>query len=536
MASPSSPVAVLVPRAGESWDMLLSRVEREKKEGKVLLCLPPKDAELAGDSSLREKILKKLAEKKGDLILAAKHPVVVADARAKGITVVDRLRQLRTLLKDHPQLDDVVRVFSPHYWRQELKTRLQRMGLLALPTLRIYLLAGVSVLLFLFVLFRLLPSATVYVWPREEPVTQTINVFLTNSGAVATLPPKVQKLDLESIRVELHQSLVFSDISKQFIGTSAKLPMTVVNKTTDVQSLRKGTRFVNQAGMVFLIDNAVIIPAGSQTTVSATAADKDIYQKIIGDRGNVPAGLQWQIPGLSDDLRPQIYGLNQQAGKGGTTAYRTVLQKEDLQIAQKRLEQQLLAAAKQETERQRLQWNKEHPNQDLELLTFDELTHVFYEDFNLPNDQVGQTVTSVTMSGGIAFRMYGYDRKRLLDLLSQELLSHVQDSKEVEQDSLSSDHLDVRVIAYDDGLAWIKITVELTGTQQYILDPLSVDGALFAKRVREAVASKNKDEALRILRNLPEVDRVQISIWPPWAQSLPAIPASITVTPQSPAS
>ncbi len=525
-------MVVLLPRAGESWDLLLSRLDREK--GKVLLCLPPRDNELAADTALRTKVLSKVQEKKAHVVLAAKHPSIVAAARERGITVVDRLRQLRTLLKDHPQLDEVVRLFSPHYWRQELKTRLQRMGLLALPTLRIYLLMGVSMLLFLFVVLRLLPSADIRVWPRQEPVTHTVNVFLTASGAEVGLPPKVQKLPLQSLKVTIHHATTFNDISKQFIGTSAKLAMTVVNKTTEQYGLKKGTRFVNQAGMVFLIDRAVVVEPGTKQTVPATAADLDLYQKIIGDRGNVPAGLQWEIPGLPQEVRALVYGTNAAPGKGGTTGYRTVLQKQDIEIAKKRLEQELLAAAKQQIEEDRRAWVAEHPDQDLELLSYDELTRTYYDGFALPLEFVGQSVTSVPLEGTIAFRMFAYDKKALLGLLRQELLSHIRQGKEVQEDSLSDEHLDVRVIAYSDDLTWIKLTVELTGTQQYILDPLSVDGALFAKRVREQVAGTGKDEALRILRNLPEVDRVEIAIWPPWTKTLPDIGSSIGVTPQAP--
>lgn len=530
--SPSSAVFVLLPRAEESWEMLALRVEQGRGGAKtVLLCLAPRDQELAGDSQLRQKFLAKIAPYKDTLILATKQPAVIKDAQAKKFKVVDRLRQLRTLLKDHPQADDVVRLFSPHYWRQELKARLQRMGLLSLPTVRVYLLVLVSVGLFSFVAFRLLPSATIEVWPRQEPVTHTINVFLAGSGASKTLPPKVRQLELLSLKVTLHHSLTFTDVSKEFIGTSAKLPMTIVNKSTEEYGLKKDTRLVNQAGMIFRLDRAVVVPPGGSETVPATSADKDIYQQIIGDRGNVPTGLKWDIPGLPEDVRPLVYGTNPEEGKGGSTAYRTVLQQEDLETAKRRLEQELLIAAKQEIEEARREWNADHPGKMMELLSYDELTRVHYENMVLPTEFLGQQVTSAPVEGDIAFRMFAYDAKELLALLRDELLTHIRDDKRIVEESLTDDHLDVRVIAYDDDFHWVKLTVELVGTQQYILDPLSVNGALFAKRVREQVNGKSFDESLRIVRNMPEVDRVHISLWPPWDNRLPTLPSNISVTP-----
>lgn len=535
MPTSASPVAVLLPRAGESWDMLLARIEQGRAgSGKILLCLVPRDQELSDDAQLRGKVLAKLVPYKSRLILAAKQPSVIADARGKGLTVVDRLPQLRTHLKNHPQIDEVVRLFSPHYWRQELKTRLQRMGLLALPTVRIYVLVAVSVSLFSFVLLRLLPSAEVRVWPRQEPLSYTVNVFLAGTGALATLPPKVQTLPLQSLKVTLHHALTFSDISKEFIGTSATLPMTIVNTSTESVGLKKGTRLMNQAGMIVTIDRLAVIDAGGRETVPATAADVDVYQQIIGDRGNVPAGLKWKIPGLPEADQELVYGENPEAGKGGTTSYRTVLRSQDIETAKRRLEQELLAAAKQQIEEDRRQYNADHPGARLQFLSYDELTRIHYSDFVLPTEYLGQPVTSIPVEGNIAYRMFAYDVPTLLSMMREQLMQHTRTEKEVLEDSLNEEHLDVRVIAYDDDLSWIKLTVELIGTQQYILDPLSPQGALFAKRVREQVAGKGKDEALRILRNLPEVDRVDIAFWPFWNSTLPSIPSSITVTPKQP--
>jgi len=39
------------------------------------------------------------------------------------------------------------------------------------------------------------------------------------------------------------------------------------------------------------------------------------------------------------------------------------------------------------------------------------------------------------------------------------------------------------------------------------------------------------EEALRIVKNLPEVDQVEISIWPPWSPKLPPIPTHIYIEP-----
>jgi hypothetical protein len=70
------------------------------------------------------------------------------------------------------------------------------------------------------------------------------------------------------------------------------------------------------------------------------------------------------------------------------------------------------------------------------------------------------------------------------------------------------------------------------GTEQFVLDPLTPVGSQFGSKVREAIAGLSVHDAQRILRNFPEVERVEISIWPPWSGTLPTIPSNITISPQ----
>ena len=64
------------------------------------------------------------------------------------------------------------------------------------------------------------------------------------------------------------------------------------------------------------------------------------------------------------------------------------------------------------------------------------------------------------------------------------------------------------------------------------LDPKSAEiqwrlaAAIFA-----AQRGLPKEEALRIVKNMPEVDDVEISIWPPWSGTVPPIPSHISIVP-----
>lgn len=461
--------------------------------------------------------------------VATKHPALAKQARAKGVRVIDRTADLKELLGKHPQLQDALRVFSPHVWRQQLKSQLQRMGLVTMPRLRIYSLVGLSGLLFFFVVFRLLPSAEVIVKPRQENVTQTVNVFLVQSGA--QLPAsRVRMLPLRTIEIRDQRSLTFDQISKQFVGTAATVDLKITNASSEQFSLKKGTRFQNQAGMVFRTLGPVSIPAKGSAVIRAKADDVDAYDQIIGKRGNVPPGVEWQIPGLDDAARQLVTAVNPKSASGGSTAYRTVLTAEDLDIAKKRLEQELLANAKKLVDERIELLNGERPELGVRLLRYGELTKLTYTGFVIPTQFVGQEVASVPVEGGIVYVANAYDANSILGFLKTELVSHVREGKRLLSDQLSDESLVVHVINYEDDLSWIKLTVDLSATEEYVLDPLTPDGALFAKRVRDQVAGLTIEEALRIVRNMPEVETAAVSMWPPWGGKLPQIPAHISVT------
>ena len=524
---------VFTRRAEESWHSFARRCA--ESTGELLVVLSPMDGSGISPED-RGVLLGALAPLHERLLVATRDASFATEARRRGIRVVDKSRALRQILSGHPSRDEALRHFSPSLWQQHLRSRLQTMGLLSLPRLRVWFLILLSTRLFAFVFFRLLPSADIRVWPRRDGVNQTMNVYLVQSGATLDIPTHVRTRPLFPLTVHIKHTITFDQVSKEFIGTSAEVPMTIVNKSDQVYSLRKGTRIANQAGMVFRMQEPLNIQPGAEVTIKTKADTLDLYGEIIGERGNVPAGLRWEFPGLAQEERKLVYGENRVPAKGGTTGYRNVLQASDLELARKKLEQELLASAKQMVEEERIVRNAKSSSGTLRVLSsthrFDEMQRVAFSEFNLPTTFLGQPVTSVPVKGAITYTIYTYDAQETLALLSKELGAHITQGKRLLPDSLDLDRLVVHVIDYAPDFAWIKTTVDLTGTEQYILDPLTPTGARFGQDVREKVAGLSTDDATRIIQNLPEVERVEIHPWPPWDTSLPTIPSSIAVTPQ----
>ena len=518
----------MFPKEGETWSNLIRRIQR--KEGNVLLILSGSESDLVKQHDQMGRVLTAIQKLSSRVRIASKQKTLVLAARERGIRVIDSIADLRSLVQGHPSEEEAIARFSPALWQQTLRTRLQSVGLLTLPKLRVWLLIAVSVLLFLFVVLKLLPSATVTVWPRQETSTHTANIFLVASGSTVELPPRVRTLPLIPIEVTISKTITFDQVSAEFIGTPANVAMTFYNNADEVYSLRKGTRLQNEAGMIFRIEEGVqLAPNGGSDTVVAVADDLDLYGEIIGTRGNVPAGLKWTIPGLSYEEQKLVYAQNPSEGIGGSDLRRTVLKAEDLAIAKVQIEDELLAEAKGIADERRQLMDAQSPTAALEMLYYDELTKVEYGEMDMPTEFIGEPVASVPIEGTVTYIAYAYDSQQVLEILSSSLQTHVEEGKRLLQNTLVLDRLIAHVIDYDDDLSWIKLTVDLAGTEEFVLDPLSVPGATFGQRVREMVIGKDRETAERIVKNLPEVHDALVTTWPPWQRLLPTVPAHIQV-------
>jgi hypothetical protein len=125
--------------------------------------------------------------------------------------------------------------------------------------------------------------------------------------------------------------------------------------------------------------------------------------------------------------------------------------------------------------------------------------------------------------------MLAYDKDALLEILRKGLSDHVERGYEVVHESVDRERVAVYVIEYDDDLTWVKVTGDLTGKQRAILSSTAESGRLFAENIRQAVKGKSLQDAQRAVQNFAQVDRVEITLWPPWQNTLPPLTNHIVI-------
>ena len=265
--------------------------------------------------------------------------------------------------------------------------------------------------------------------------------------------------------------------------------------------------------------------------VLAVASPEDLYGQIVGERGNVPEGLKWEIPGLTLEERKLVYARNLEAATGGETAYGLRLRVEDLDLARKQLEQELTQAAKVHTEEEVASLTVKN-GREYVILQYDVLTEMHFKSFILPTSLIGQSVQSIPVEGTLEYKVLAYSKDLLLDLLLPGLEKHIEAGHRLVPGSVMRDGISVHVIEYDDDLQWVKITAELTGKQHTMLSPSTPFGRAFGQKLREAIRGMSIDNAERVIQNFPEVERAHISVWPPWRNVMPSLTSNISLVPE----
>ncbi|MDD5055228.1 MAG: hypothetical protein PHZ00_03075 [Candidatus Peribacteraceae bacterium] len=536
MATPEVLPTVFIVQEQSSGKILLSVVR--KIAGAVIVIAVPEGFKHLSDEDLVTFFREARAlHSDRSLTVATKDARAAKLAATEGWTVIRTLKDLRIALAGSPHEAGGIRAFSPVSWRQDIRSRLQSAGLLTLPKVRIWTLFVISILAFIFVFLRLLPSAQIRIWPNQETANFTTNVYLMSSGAVLPVPlDRVHVLPLELLTVHISRSMTYDQVSKKFTGTNAQMYVTVINDADEPYSLRQGTRLINQAGMRFRLQQDVLLPAHSKKEVLSVADPLDQYGEVLGERGNVPIGVKWDFIGLPEADRKYVYARNDRAGFGGKTSYVNILTREDIEGAprfpgaRQRLEQELLMVVRQQVEEDRTSRNF-LKNTHFFQLQYEELTKTVFSNFDLGESFIGQNVSSIPIEGEIDYTVILYDEQVLLDMLKSEVALRVPANKMIVPASLVKENIGLHVIPpWNDDLLWVKLTVDLTYSHRYIISPVTPSGAKFGKYIRDNTAGKSVAETYRIIKNLPEVSRVEVTLWPPWAMTVPSIEDSISIT------
>lgn len=406
------------------------------------------------------------------------------------------------------------------------KNRLEHQAIRLSPGKKRWVIAFLlmSIFVFFIVVYVALPGATILIEPTSDVISKGLNVDLDTS------PSDENSLQAYTIEAEVEESISHSASGVENQGTNASGVITVINTSGVERPLIASTRFQTDAGIVFRIQSDITVPAGTpenpgKIDAQVLADDMDANGLPVGESGNI-GPTRFFLPGLREDSRAELYGESSTPMAGGTSQVITRVTEEDLLAAEAKLTEKLNEVVLAELRKEVLSLGN---SKGLNLKLIEDASALDFGTISvdLPYELVGQEMESFEVSGSLSVSGVSYDSDALYAILKQELLSVETPGKQVV--SIDENSIFITVLEASLSSNSYKITAQIQGVEEYEIDPDLEGGAELTQKIIEHIAGKSVEEAEAYIQNLPEVNKVEIKIWPVWSPNIPSLPDNIKI-------
>lgn len=366
------------------------------------------------------------------------------------------------------------------------------------PSLSLYKrIAGMFVLLvalvLVVVLFVSTTKATVQVTPVERVVE---SAFLVEVVPTAAVEGKVQGRVWERTFEQARTFEVAGGEEKEVLGKSGGT-VTIVNESGRDQPLVATTRLLSSGGVLFRLDDGLIVPAGGRVE-AVVHADQE------GPTGDIGAD-RFTIPGLSTSLQSVIYATSDQAMSGGQRRV-SVVSQEQLDAAAAELEAIMFLDAKDA-----LRAEVGEANDYGEVFQSEVLEK---QSDTLPGAESDQFVISLTLKVTGVF----YDAVAMQALSEAKLFEALEKGFEFTETSIDPD-ISLQTVNVDDQTAELRISRTATSVVS-VTHPALEKGSFIGQ---------NEQEIRDRLTTAGLAADVEVDIFPPWVTTVPTLKDHIDV-------
>ena len=270
--------------------------------------------------------------------------------------------------------------------------------------------------------------------------------------------------------------------------------VTITNGRTTTQSLVATTRFLSSLGVLFRLDESVVVPAGGSVTAKMTA-------DVPGASGDVSAG-RFTIPGLSESVQTIVYGETTESMTGGLR-YINVLTQEDFDTAIMSLKDEAVSSVREEL-------RAEVGVFEGEALMTEDITVVSDVNVGVETDRFEVKAT---------FRVVGvfFDKEELYTIAEASLYQDIEPG--LRPVGVSADALSLKIDRYNLEEETAALRVELTGA--------AIPSAAHRALSRGVFASMTPAEVVAYFEENNLAKTVEVNLRPSWRKRLPHSPNKI---------
>lgn len=359
--------------------------------------------------------------------------------------------------------------------------------------------ALVALLIFLWWALWVAPSATVAITARTEAVNVdrplTLDPDALQSDAEdSTLKPVVQQ-------IKKSNSVEFEATGEKEVGEKASGTAVIRNcESRNAITVPAGTA-LSANGLNFITASSVEVPGGSSSSDfggcdTPGRASVEINAQNIGKQYNLPGGTQFAVAGFGGD----VSGVTENGTSGGSKRQVSVVSEGDVTAAREKAAGQDDAAAKQELAEK-----------------FEDGYRIVEESFEASvgqasvNPEVGAEASNATLTVETTYTMAAINHKDLNRVLDAAINDEIGDNEQKTIYENGREDLEISEFQeLDDGSATMRIK-----TTGYI------GAEIDEEQIKEDISGKRYGEIEARIKEVPNVESVDISFSPFWVTSAP---------------
>lgn len=380
--------------------------------------------------------------------------------------------------------------------------------------------------------YIILPGATLYITPKSNVISQSTNILLADNNKYDR---EIKISDQNIIGMYFYETDVIEEMKykstgKIFEGINATGKVTIYNVSSDPWPLIPKTRLQTSEGLVFRTQAYITVPPkegdkNGSIEVSVIADEFDIYEETVGDRGNI-SPRKFFLPGLNESNQKLLYAESKENFTGGQTKFRYIVTEEDIFAAEELIKQKVMDNLKENLKKEITTLNKQH-NTNFYLLLEEPAIKSDKLKITIPDNIVGSSLTEFDVNATMHVKAPYFNFNELLQILENELKKHTNLKKTLVK--VYKENIQFDIVETNDKMDRLKLTATIQGLEEFNLDESSEEGKALKEKIIKNTAGKKVDEAANFIQNIPEVNKVEIEMWPKWAITIPSVAENIKI-------
>lgn len=241
----------------------------------------------------------------------------------------DSIQITKPVAKDKDYTDDVGTIVIKD------KNRSSRTGFVVGIVVIVLLIGAV------FGLSMFLSKTTLTVYPENKQPN-------VNAEFVAYPDKREGSLTYEILTLQDVGERQVSATGQEHVEEQAKGLIEIIKTTPGAERLIKNTRFRSPEGLVFRIQESVVVPGAMKDSSGALVPGTiraEVFADEVGQEYNLPAGVRFDVPGFKEsnlnELYDSIYAESKEVFTGGFNGPRFIINEAELSTAEQSLRMEL---------------------------------------------------------------------------------------------------------------------------------------------------------------------------------------------------